>query len=272
MGPMRAKDLADIAGTTVRTIRYYHQLGLLSVPEQGTTWRSYGFAHLTRLMRIRWLVESGIPLVEVPHLLRPSVAGDEYTLVVDDLAAVLASIDQKLAVLREQRAQVQLMLERVQEHGRLSPLPPSLVRMYAALMQRPLPPGMVQAMTAERDLVELACYRNALPDDVVAIVDAMGDDDIEQLCGLWEECHRIDEAVCVAGLTDPLRARIQRVVRDVIALCDRVEPQTTARLLDRAQELDRPVVRAAVDLAYPSAAYRAFLRCLTAVAKQRSAA
>ena len=64
-----------------------------AVPDEGTTWRSYGFAHLTRLMRIRWLVESGVPLAEVPHMLRPPGTADERRVVIEDLDAVLCSID-----------------------------------------------------------------------------------------------------------------------------------------------------------------------------------
>src|SRR6478672_974082 len=133
---MRAEDLASLAGTTVRTIRYYHQLGLLAVPDEGTTWRSYGFAHLTRLMRIRWLVESGVPLAEVPHMLRPPDTADERRVVIEDLDAVLAA-------LTFQRSRVSVLLERVSTQGRLSPLPATLERLYAVMLQRPLPPAVV---------------------------------------------------------------------------------------------------------------------------------
>src|SRR6478609_356988 len=138
---MRIKDLASLSGTTVRTIRYYHQLGLLAVPDADTTWRAYGFAHLTRLMRIRWLVESGVPLAEVPHMLRPPGSPDERGMVIEDLGAVLASIDGKIAVLTTQRARVETLLDRVSTHGRLSPLPWPVVRVYAALLERPLSAG-----------------------------------------------------------------------------------------------------------------------------------
>jgi DNA-binding transcriptional MerR regulator len=176
---MRAQQLASVAGTTVRTIRYYHKRGLLAVPDGATGWRSYGFAHLTRLMRIRWLVESGIPLAEVPHMLRPPRSGDERTAVREDLEAVLSSIDQRIAVLGQQRARVTTLLDRVTSEDRLSPLPASIDRMYAALLERPLPPETVQAMTRERDLLELVCYQGALPEDVVALAA----DDVRRLSG-----------------------------------------------------------------------------------------
>ncbi|MGV1010486.1 MAG: MerR family transcriptional regulator [Dermatophilaceae bacterium] len=268
---MRAKELADLAGTTVRTIRYYHQLGLLAVPEPGTSWRSYGFAHLTRLMRIRWLVESGVPLVEVPHMLRPPGNADERSLVVEDLDAVLASMDAKIAVLTAQRARVETLLERVASQGRLSPLPPSLVRLYAALLERPLPPAMVEVMLKERDLLELACYRRTMPQDIVTLVDALSREDLDEMCSLWQECARINEAAR-ERVTLQMREQIMDVVRRLVDLATRVEPEATHRLLGRAAELDRPAVRAAYELAYPSPVYRQLVSGLVTVAQQRSAA
>lgn len=266
---MRAQDLANLAGTTVRTIRYYHQLGLLGVPESGATWRSYGFTHLTRLMRIRWLVESGVPLAEVPHMLRPPGSADERSLVVEDLDAVLTSIDQKVAVLTAQRERVESLLERVSTQGRLSPIPPPILRLYGELLERPLPPAMREAMQRERDLVELACYRKALPRDIVTLVDALRPEDVDEVCALWEECHGVSEAAGLRLSVDQ-RARIAEVVRRTVDLAIRAEPEAAHRLLARAAELDRPAVRAAVELAYPSPAYRQFVIGLVGLAKERS--
>lgn len=266
---MRIKDLASLADTTVRTIRYYHQLGLLAVPESGTTWRAYGFAHLTRLMRIRWLVESGVPLAEVPHMLRPPGGTDELSLVIEDLDAVLASIDGKIAVLAAQRERVETLLERVRADGRLSPLPEPVLRVYAALLDRPLPHGMVEAMSHERDLLELACYRGAMPSDIVTLLDAVAEDDLDEICSLWDECHRLAVATG-ARLPDLLREEVADIVQRTVDLATRIEPEATHRLLLRAAELDRPAVRAAVDLAYSSPVYRAFVRSFIAIAKEKA--
>lgn len=252
---MRIKDVATLAGTTVRTVRYYHQLGLLSVPDQATGWRSYGFAHLTRLMRIRWLVESGVPLAEVRHMVRAPGTADERAVVEEDLVAVLASMDERLASLAAQRAAVQTLLERVRVHGRLSPLPPSVVRLYTAMLDRALPEPLQVAVTRERDLLELACYRGALPADVETLVDALSHSHLDEVCDLWEEVYRVDEQAA-GHLDDALRARLDTIVERVLDLATGLEPAVTGRLLARARELDRPVIRAAVELAYPSPVYR----------------
>ena len=268
---MRAKDLASLAGTTVRTIRYYHQLGLLAVPDEGTTWRSYGFAHLTRLMRIRWLVESGVPLAEVPHMLRSPGSADERGMVIEDLDAVLSSIDAKLAALTFQRSRVSVLLERVSTQGRLSPLPATLERLYAVMLQRPLPPAVVEAMRRERELLELAAYTGAMPQDVVTLVDALSEHDLDQVCDIWEEIYRLDTA-SRGPLEGQVRSRIVELVHRTVDLASQAEPDATRRLLARAADLDRPAVRAAVGLAYPSVVYRQFLAGLVTVAKAQSAA
>lgn len=252
---MRVKELADLAGTTVRTIRYYHQLGLLSVPEPGVSWRSYGFAHLTRLMRIRWLVESGVPLADVPHMLRPPGSTGERWQAEEDLTAVLAGMDERIADLGAQRDRVAGLLQRVRTQGRFSPLPESVVCLYAALLARPLEPAVRTAVTRERELMELASYRGALPRELEDLVGALCDAHLDDLCGLWGQINRIDQQ-SRAGMTPEDRARLDEVVDRVLALGLAAEPAATRALLRRAAELDRPVVHAAVRLAYPSPAYR----------------
>jgi len=66
---MRVKELADLAETTVRTVRYYHHVGLLPVPPARAGVRDYDLFHLARLLRVRWLAESGLPLVAIREVL-----------------------------------------------------------------------------------------------------------------------------------------------------------------------------------------------------------
>ncbi|TQS45342.1 MerR family transcriptional regulator [Cryptosporangium phraense] len=60
------RELADLAGTTVNTIRHYHRLGLLDEPERRSNgYKQYGVPHLVCLLRIRRLVELGVPLSDI---------------------------------------------------------------------------------------------------------------------------------------------------------------------------------------------------------------
>lgn len=67
---MRSKELADLAGVTVRTLRHYHQIGLIAEPARhGNGYRRYGVQHLVRLLRIRRLSALGLSLDDIPALL-----------------------------------------------------------------------------------------------------------------------------------------------------------------------------------------------------------
>lgn len=62
--------LAGYAGVTVRAVRHYHKIGLLPEPERDRSgYRSYGAAAVVRLIRIRVLADSGVPLARVQELL-----------------------------------------------------------------------------------------------------------------------------------------------------------------------------------------------------------
>ena len=69
---MRVAEIAELTGTTVRTVRYYHSLGLLPVPAERGGWRDYELAHVARLSRIRWLVRAGVSLEAVGRILGES--------------------------------------------------------------------------------------------------------------------------------------------------------------------------------------------------------
>ncbi|WP_224391194.1 MerR family transcriptional regulator [Pseudonocardia sp. ICBG1293] len=48
--------LAELAGTSRRAVRHYHELGLLPEPERRSNgYQYYGVDHLVRLIRIRRL-------------------------------------------------------------------------------------------------------------------------------------------------------------------------------------------------------------------------
>ena len=71
---MRVAEIAELTGTTVRTVRYYHSLGLLPVPGERGGWRDYDLSHVARLSRIRWLVQAGVSLETIRRVLDESEA------------------------------------------------------------------------------------------------------------------------------------------------------------------------------------------------------
>ena len=93
---MTIGELANLAGTTVRSVRYYHSNGLLEEPQrQPNGYRMYRAVDLARLSRIRRLRDLGIPVAKIAELLD----GDAH-----DTRSALDALDKELAAKAEQIA------------------------------------------------------------------------------------------------------------------------------------------------------------------------
>jgi MerR family transcriptional regulator, thiopeptide resistance regulator len=65
------KQLSDLAGVSIRTLHYYHQIGLLTPDEVGQNgYRYYGEAALLRLQQILFFKELDLKLEQVQSILR----------------------------------------------------------------------------------------------------------------------------------------------------------------------------------------------------------
>jgi DNA-binding transcriptional MerR regulator len=64
-GRYAIEELADLAGVSRRTVRYYVQEGLLQAPLGRGRGRHYGPEHLERLLQVKGLQEQGKSLTEV---------------------------------------------------------------------------------------------------------------------------------------------------------------------------------------------------------------
>ncbi|WP_286160418.1 MerR family transcriptional regulator [Streptomyces yunnanensis] len=48
------REIAELAGTSLRAVRHYHEVGLLDEPvRRANGYKQYGVAHLVRLLRIK---------------------------------------------------------------------------------------------------------------------------------------------------------------------------------------------------------------------------
>jgi DNA-binding transcriptional MerR regulator len=57
------REIAELAGTTVRAVRHYHEVGLLAEPERRANgYKQYGVAHLIHVLRIKRLTDLGFSL------------------------------------------------------------------------------------------------------------------------------------------------------------------------------------------------------------------
>lgn len=177
---MRAKELADLTGTTVRTIRHYHHIGLLPVPPVTDGVRDYDLRHVARLTRIRWLARAGVPLSRVAGLIdAPTEEGDaelDRGGALADLTATLTGIEEQIGHLRTQRDRIRRLIAAVEHERTLSPLPAAVARFYATLEARATDDGQRRAIRHERHFMELAYFRGDMPPEAGVIYERIVSD------------------------------------------------------------------------------------------------
>ena len=116
---MRIGELAQRAGVTPRTIRYYESLGLLEPSErEGSGFRYYTEAELARLQKINALKELGLSLEEITTVL-PLYFEDPTGItgkrkILEILNAHLQETDEKIEDLRQFRSEIQKNIARIQ--------------------------------------------------------------------------------------------------------------------------------------------------------------
>ncbi len=111
MSSMRSKEVAELAGVSVRTLRHYHQIGILPEPDRGSNnYRYYTLAHVGTLLRIRRLVALGVTLDRVLAFLDDKA--ERSGALLDELDRGLAARIDQLRDQREVIAQLRLQQRR----------------------------------------------------------------------------------------------------------------------------------------------------------------
>ena len=205
---MRVAEIAELTGTTVRTVRYYHSLGLLPVPGERGGWRDYDLGHVARLSRIRWLVQAGVSLETIRRVLdEPETTDVEQPddaaagvraaagSVFEDLAGALAAVEDHLAEVARQRDMLAGLLERAKGGSTVSPMSPRMAAFFDRLEQAAADEATRCAVRKERDLTDLACYRGQMPPEAEFLfVDPDPDYDAESLALYSQEPTEMSEA------------------------------------------------------------------------------
>lgn len=118
---MRIGELAQKAGVTPRTIRYYENLGLLKPSErEGRGFRYYTEAELARLRKIDALQSLGLTLEEISSILdlffeEPTMLQGKQKLL-EILQAHLNETDEKLEALTQFRSELQANIAKIQQY------------------------------------------------------------------------------------------------------------------------------------------------------------
>lgn len=111
---MRIGQLADRAGMTTKTLRFYEQAGLLPAPHRTPSgYRDYGEAALDRLQFIRAAQAAGLTLAEVTDVIavrdRTGPPCEHVAALLDEHAA---NLDRRIAELTALRDDVQRLRHR----------------------------------------------------------------------------------------------------------------------------------------------------------------
>ena len=113
------RQLAELAGTSLRAVRHYHEVGLLAEPERRANgYKQYGVSHLVRLLRIKRLIDLGLSLSQIAEL----GDADEHP------AEALRTLDAELAATIERLRRARLEIALILKDTAPTDLPPELAR------------------------------------------------------------------------------------------------------------------------------------------------
>ncbi|MBI8999835.1 MerR family transcriptional regulator [Corynebacterium sp. CCM 9185] len=248
---MRVKELAEYTDTTVRTIRYYHQIGLLPVPD-GAGIRDYGLEHLIRVERIRHLRRSGLSLASIQNLI-----ADDGIDVARELQATEDAINQQIATLENQRNRLRDLRSGLSgrclgepsesQFDLIPPLPSQLDDLYARLTAGVDDERSMALIRREKQLIQLFLHRGLIPGDVFKSVSELDESALKGFrddINCFARIHQLDpEAV-----TETAEATADHFIDVLRTIGDRRTIEAISRHL---RSLEREPARQLVLLAFP---------------------
>lgn len=170
---MRSSELADLAGVTVRTLRHYHQRGVLPEPPRTSAgYRIYDVSHLVRLLRITRMTALGVPLASLPDVIDDAARSEDL---LDDLDRQAA---REIELLTARRRSIAAL----RRAGVPPDVPPELAGWYTPVhdadgAEPSVPPAM---RSYERELIVLLGH-------------LLGDDGPSRMASLYELLADSDE-------------------------------------------------------------------------------
>ncbi|WP_275006208.1 MerR family transcriptional regulator [Promicromonospora iranensis] len=158
------RQLADLAGTTIKAVRHYHALGLLDEPRRMSNgYKQYETAHLIRLLQIKRLSDLGLPLSQIATMGRADEVPDDAIRLIDaELAATIERLQRvraELAVLLRHRAPIDVPRGFESVTPNLSDNDRAMILVY----------GQVLDESAMGELRELVSRRDPIDDEFDAL-------------------------------------------------------------------------------------------------------
>jgi DNA-binding transcriptional MerR regulator len=185
------REIAELSGITVKTVRYYHEIGLLEEPDRRPNgYKQYEVRHLVRLLQIKRLTGLGVGLTRIA-----AMATD-----LDGQASVFRVIDSELEATIERLQGIRTELAVLSRPGAASDVPPGFAGIAEQLRGNDRALLMIysqlfsgESMEAVRQTLE------ARPDDAL-------DETFRDLPEDADEAARQDLAERLAPLMDPSTA------------------------------------------------------------------
>ncbi|WP_433296231.1 MerR family transcriptional regulator [Pseudonocardia sp. CA-142604] len=164
------REIAELAGTSLRAVRHYHDVGLLPEPERRSNgYKQYGVAHLVRLLRIKRLVDLGLSLPQIAEL------GESD----DHPAEALRALDADLAAAIDRLQRARAELRDILEQAAPTDLPPEFVpaaRVELSDADRSFVTVLGRVLGPERRQVWADMLQDLPDDPVAAEFDGLSDD------------------------------------------------------------------------------------------------
>jgi DNA-binding transcriptional MerR regulator len=214
------REIAELAGTSLRSVRHYHQVGLLPEPDRlSNGYKQYGVTHLIRLLRIKRLGDLGFSLPQIAEL------GDRDEHPEEALRALDADLSAQIERLQAARTE----LAEILEQGLPTDLPSEFAvvgtvtlsepdRRLTSVMGRLLSDADDRAAYAELLTEEARTDSDQDFDDLPADADdATRAELAERMAANLKDLHERYPRVLTLGASDPQRYRqtVQQVSREV---------------------------------------------------------
>lgn len=186
------REVAELAGTSLRAVRHYHQIGLLPEPQRRSNgYKQYGVAHLVRLVRIKRLVDLGFSLQQIAAL------GDTD----EHPEEALRTLDAELAASIERMQRARDELGELLKNSAPTDLPPDFVEPDTAAKMSEADRKLVVVLSrvlGPRGMQAYAEMMRQTPDDPAAT-------ELDQLPADADEATRADLAVRLAPYIKAVR-------------------------------------------------------------------
>jgi DNA-binding transcriptional MerR regulator len=236
---LRSSDVARLAGVSVRTLRHYHQIGLLPEPDRSSNgYRAYTAADLVRVLRVRRLADLGMPLSRID----PAVdTKDELALLDREYVRQIEELQQRrtaIEALRQSTVRVDTpafarkYITALDQRDGVTSQPVEAERDAAVLLELLLDSGSAARLTVlnEGEIAELADVSAAL----LALADDAPDPEIDAVAvALASALRRLRPVFSPLPLTREIAQSLEEHVYDQLSSAQRHALHRALRRLSR---------------------------------------